>query len=235
MADDPTKDLVAGSEVDPRHGHRERLRERIYRGDNSLLDHELVEYLLALHNRRGDTKARAKEMLAQYGGIGPLLGASAEALARDGVTPAQVGALKIAELTAKRLLEAKASEKPVLSTGQAVLDYLHAAMAHRLTEEVRVLFLNAKNRLIANEAMWSGTIDESAVHVREIVRRALDLQAAALILVHNHPSGDPTPSRQDVALTQELVAAARPLKIAVHDHLVIGSDGHASLRALGHL
>ena len=233
--DDPRLDLVAESEVDPRHGHRERLRQRIYRGDNSLHDHELVEYLLALHNRRGDTKDRAKQLLHEFGGIGPLLDASPETLQRHGLTPGQLGAIKIAYLTARRLLETRMEQKPVLSDGQAVLDYLKATMAYRETEQVRVLFLDAKNRLVRNEAMWSGTIDESAVHVREIVRRALELQAAALLLVHNHPSGDPTPSRQDIQLTQELVAAARPLKIAVHDHLVIGASGHASLRALGHL
>ncbi|MBW0144701.1 RadC family protein [Sphingomicrobium clamense] len=235
MANDPRQDLVAGSEVDAHHGHRKRLRERIYRGDNSLLDHEPVEYLLALHNRRGDTKRRAKELLDQFGGIGGLLGAPPEVLRREGVSPAQLGALKIAELTARRLLEAKVAEQPVISDGQSLLDYLKVAMAHRQTEEVRVLFLDAKNRLISNDAMWTGTIDESAIHVREIVKRALDLQAAALILVHNHPSGDPTPSRQDIRLTQELLAAARPLKLSVHDHLVIGGDGHASLRAQGHL
>lgn len=235
MADD-RDDLVAESEVDPRHGHRARLRERIYRGDGSLLDHELVEYLLALHNRRGDTKTRAKDLLAQFGGIGPLLSADPEVLEANGVTPAQLGALKIAHLTARRLLESRIeAEDQVLSTGQAVLDYLAAAMGHRDTEEVRALFLNAKNRLIANEALWSGTIDESAIHVREIIRRALALNAAALILVHNHPSGDPTPSRQDIRVTAELVAAARTMGIAVHDHLVVAGNRHASLRALGHL
>lgn len=235
MADDPRQDLVAGSEVDARHGHRKRLRERIYQGDNSLSDHELVEYLLALHNRRGDTKDRAKELLEQYGGIGQLFSASPEELRTKDVTPAQIGAIKIAELTARRFLEAKMQQKVVLATGREVLDYLAVSMGHRDTEEVRVLFLNAKNRLIKNEAMWTGTIDESAIHVREIIRRALDLNAAALIIVHNHPSGDPTPSRQDIRITQELVAAARPLGIAIHDHLVVAGTDHVSLRAQGHL
>ena len=235
MADDPRQDLVAESEVDARHGHRARLRERIYRGDNSLLDHELVEYLLALHNRRGDTKTRAKDLLAQFGGIGPLFSASPDVLEANGVTPAQLGAIKIAQLTARRFLETGLEQGEILSTGQNVLDYLAGAMGHLDVEEVRVLYLNAKNRLLRNEPMWTGTIDASAIHVREVIRRALELQAAAMIVVHNHPSGDPTPSRQDIQVTQELVAAARPLDIAIHDHLVIAGNRHASLRALGHL
>lgn len=235
MADDPTNDLVAESEVDARHGHRERLRERIYRGDNSLHDHELVEYLLALHIRRRDTKQRAKELLAQFGGIGPLFSASPEILEANGVTPAQLGAIKIAELTARRFLETKMEEGAILSTGQAVLDYLAGAMGNLDIEEVRILFLNAKNRLIKNEAMWTGTIDSSAIHVREVIRRALELKAAAMIIAHNHPSGDPTPSQQDIRITQDLIAAARPLEIAIHDHLVVAGTKHASLRALGHL
>ena len=170
-----------------------------------------------------------------FGGIGPLLGASPEELRAEGLTDAQLGAIKIAALTARKLLEEKMKDGEVLSSGQAVLDYLKAAMGHRATEEVRVLFLDAKNRIIRNEAMWTGTIDQSSIHVREVIKRALELKAAALIIVHNHPSGDPTPSRQDIRITQDLVAAARPVQIAIHDHLVVAGTKHASLRALGHL
>jgi len=121
----------------------------------------------------------------------------------------------------------------VLGSWQALLDYLRVDMAHEAIERVRVLFLDSKNKLIANEAMWEGSVDESAVHIREVLRRALDLHATAIIIVHNHPSGDPTPSRQDIALTRDLVEAARHLKIQVHDHVIIGAEGHRSLKALG--
>jgi DNA repair protein RadC len=144
-----------------------------------------------------------------------------------------IGALKIAEATALRLLETRAGGAPVLSSWDALGDYLHAAMAHSRTEQVRVLFLNAKNMLIANEAMWDGSVDEAAVHVREIIARAIALGATALIIVHNHPSGDPTPSNQDIRITQDLIEAARHMKISVHDHVIVGASGRTSMRALG--
>lgn len=215
-------------------GHRARLRKRLFEGgEKALLDHELVEYLLALAIPRRDTKDQAKELIARYGGIGPLLSADAEALKREGLSDTIIGALKIAQATALRLLEAKAEGAPVLSSWEALGDYLHAAMAHSRTEQVRVLFLNAKNRLIANEAMWDGSVDEAAVHVREIIARAIALGATALIIVHNHPSGDPTPSSQDIRITQDLIEAARHMKIAVHDHVIVGASGRTSMRAMG--
>ena len=215
-------------------GHRERLRRRLFDGGGkALLDHELVEYLLALAIPRRDTKDQAKALIARYGGIGPLLSASAETLRREGLSESVIGALKIAEATSLRLLETRAEGAPVLSSWEALCDYLHAAMAHSRTEQVRVLFLNAKNMLIANEAMWNGSVDEASVHVREIISRAIQLGATALIIVHNHPSGDPTPSSQDVRVTQDLVEAARHMKIAVHDHVIVGASGRTSMRALG--
>jgi DNA repair protein RadC len=215
-------------------GHRSRLRKRLFEGGGkALLDHELVEYLLALAIPRRDTKDQAKALIARYGGIGPLLSASADALKREGLSETVIGALKIAEATALRLLETRTEGAPILSSWDALTDYLHAAMAHSRTEQVRVLFLNAKNMLIANEAMWNGSVDEAAVHVREIIARAIALGATALIIVHNHPSGDPTPSQQDIRITQDLVEAARHMKISVHDHVIVGATGRSSLRSMG--
>ncbi len=155
-------------------GHRARLRKRLFEGGpKALLDHELVEYLLTLAIPRRDTKAQAKVLIDQFGGIGPLLAADAETLARAGLSEGTVAALKIAEATALRLLETRVEGRPVLSSWDALGDYLQAAMAHSRVEEVRVLFLNAKNLLIANEAMWQGSVDEAAVHVREVISRAI--------------------------------------------------------------
>jgi DNA repair protein RadC len=180
-----------------------------------------------------DTKPIAKRLLDQFGGIGPLLATDAETLNREGLSEAVIGALKIAEAAALRLLEAPLYERPVLSSWEALRDYLRAAMAHSPVEEVRILFLNAKNMLIANEAMWRGSVDEASMHVREVMRRAMAHGATAIIVVHNHPSGDPTPSQADVKLTRELVEAGRHMKVTVHDHVIVGMLGQSSLRAMG--
>lgn len=215
-------------------GHRARLRKRLLEaGPDGFHDYELVEYLLALTIPRVDTKPLAKRLLHDFGGIGTLLGASAGALKREGVSDAAVAALKIAEAAALRLLEARIEGQSVLSSWDALGDYLHAAMAHRRTEEVRILFLNAKNMLLANEALWQGSVDEASVHVREVIARAIALGATAIIIVHNHPSGDPTPSQQDIRLTRDLVEAGRHMKVAVHDHVIVGSSGRISMRAIG--
>ena len=215
-------------------GHRARLRKRLFdAGPKALSDHELIEYLLALAIPRVDTKPLAKRLIAQFGGVGPLLSANAEKLSREGVSEAAVGALKIAEATALRLLETRIDGRPILSSWDALQDYLRAAMAHSPVEEVRVLFLNAKNMLIANEAMWRGSVDEASMHVREVMKRAMAHGATAIIIVHNHPSGDPKPSQADVKLTRELVEAGRHMKVAVHDHVIVGLQGQSSLRALG--
>jgi DNA repair protein RadC len=215
-------------------GHRARLRKRLLEGGTgALLDYELVEYLLTLTIPRVDTKPLAKRLIHDFGGIGPLLSASAEALRREGLSEATVAALKIAQTTALRLLEARVEARPVLSSSDALAEYLHAAMAHARVEEVRILFLNAKNMLLANEALWQGSVDEASVHVREVVARAIALGATAIIIVHNHPSGDPTPSSQDIRLTRDLVEAGRHMKIAVHDHVIVGTQGRSSMRALG--
>jgi DNA repair protein RadC len=215
-------------------GHRGRLRERLLEaGPDGFHDYELIEYLLTLTIPRVDTKPLAKRLLHDFGGIGPLLGASADTLRREGLTDATIAALKIAEATGLRLLEARVEARPVLSSWDALGDYLTAAMAHRRTEEVRILFLNARNMLLANEALWQGSVDEASVHVREVIARAIALGATALIIVHNHPSGDPTPSQQDIRLTRDLVEAGRHMKVTVHDHLIVGAQGRTSMRAMG--
>lgn len=216
-------------------GHRARLRKRLFEGGpDALLEHELVEYLLALAIPRRDTKPLAKKLIRDFGGFGRLLAADGEAIVRIGdVSESAAAAIKIAQATALRLLESRIEEQPVLGSWQALLDYLHADMAHHPVERVRVLYLNAKNMLIRNEPMSEGSVDEAAVHVREVIRRALEYQASAIILVHNHPSGDPQPSSQDIRLTRDIVEALRPLKIAVHDHVIIGARGHSSMRAAG--
>ena len=223
--------------VDREHdsaGHRARLRKRLLEaGAAGFLDYELVEYLLALTKPRVDTKPEAKRLIALFGGVGPLLSASTQALRREGLTDATIAALKIAEATALRLLETRIEQQPILSSWDALGDYLHATMAHRRTEEVRILFLNAKNMLIANEAMWRGSVDEASMHVREVMKRAMAHGATAIIIVHNHPSGDPSPSQQDIRLTRDLVEAGRHMKVTVHDHVIVGASGRTSMRAMG--
>jgi len=216
-------------------GHRARLRRRLFEGGaDALLDHELVEYLLALAIPRRDTKALAKALLREFGGFGALLSADAETIARvGGISEGAAAAIKIAQDSALRLLEQEVRARPVLGSWQAVLDYLQADMAHLPIERVRVLFLNNKNVLIGNETMWEGSVDESAVYIREIIRRALDLHATAIIVVHNHPSGDPSPSQQDIRLTRDLAEAGRHLNVTLHDHVIIGANGHSSLKAMG--
>ena len=221
---------------EPDHsGHRARLRKRLAeQGGDGLLDHELIEYLLALAIPRRDTKPLAKALLAEFGGIGGLLSADGEALARvKGMGETSIAAIKIAHAAAIRLLRAEVAERPVLSNWQALLDYLRADMAHHTNERVRVLHLNTRNMLIRDELMSEGSIDEAALYVREVIRRAIDLGSAAIILVHNHPSGDPSPSRADIDVTRNMAEAGKRMGIAVHDHIIMGTSGHSSLRAMG--
>lgn len=216
-------------------GHRARLRQRLFEGgSDALLDHEVIEYLLATAIPRRDTKPIAKALLAEFGGIGGVFAADPQSLSRvDGVGEGAVAAIKIAHAAALRLLRSNIAARPVLASWQALLDYLRADMAHIAIERVRVLHLNSRNMLIRDEVMSEGSIDEAAVHIREVIRRAIDLGSSAIILVHNHPSGDPSPSRQDIALTRDIAEAGKLLGIAVHDHIIIGTNGHVSLRAQG--
>lgn len=216
-------------------GHRARLRHRILTGQgNGLHDHELVEYLLALSIPRRDTKPLAKQLIEEFGGFSRLLTSDADALKNvPGMGEASVAALKIVQLAALRLISEPVRTQPILSSWQALLDYLRADMAHLAHERVRILHLDSKNRLIRDELVSEGSIDQAAIYTREVIKRALELGSAAIILVHNHPSGDSTPSRQDIAITKDICAAGRMLGIAVHDHIIISKEGHTSFRSKG--
>ena len=227
-------DAPPASSQDHRAGHRDRLRGRLLADAEGLLDHEIVEYLLMVAIPRIDTKPLAKALLHEFGGIGGLLTADGEALARlPGMGPASAAAIKIAQAAAVRLLRARVADRPVIANWQALLDYLHAEMAHHVVERFRVLHLNTRMMLIRDEVMDEGTIDNTTVHVREVIRRCLELGSAAIVLVHNHPSGNPGPSTADIDITRALHDTAARLGIALHDHLIIGTRGHVSLKAQG--
>jgi DNA repair protein RadC len=216
-------------------GHRSRLRRRLLDvGPEALADHELLEYLLALAIPRRDTKPLAKRLLAEFGGLERVLSASPAALmAIDRMGETSVAAVKVAQGVSLRLLRQRTADQPVLASWQALLDYLHADMAHIGVERVRVLHLDRKNRLMRDDLVAEGSVDQAAVYVREVIGRAMQLGSSGLILVHNHPSGDPAPSRQDIQLTREIIEAGRRLGIVVHDHVIIGSGGHSSMKAQG--
>ncbi len=229
---------VLASEVkvsDDKLGHRSRLRARLLRGgDEALADYEVIEYLLYGSRPRGDTKPIAKALLHRFGSLAAVLNADSKALQEvNGMGETSVASLKIAALAARRMARNEVSEKPVLASWQALLDYLTIDMAHLTVERVRVLYLNTQNRLILDHHVTDGSIDEAAIHPREVIRKALDIGATALILVHNHPSGSPEPSRADIHITKRIAEAGSLLGITVHDHVIIGREGHVSLRAKG--
>ena len=231
------RDSKAGlAEATPHyHGHRERLRQRFRdAGTDALSDYELLELLLFRAMPRRDVKPLAKELTARFGGFAEAIAAPRERLLEiEGAGESVVAQLKIVEAAALRLAKTRLIGRPALSSWAALLDYCAAAMARATHEEFRVLFLDRKNVLIADEVQAHGTVDHTPVYPREIVKRALELAASAIILVHNHPSGDPTPSRADIEMTREVADAAKALRIAVHDHVVIGRGGTASFKALG--
>lgn len=232
----PTSESESGdSEVPHYHGHRQRLRERFVAGGaDALPDYELLELLLFLSIPQRDTKPLAKALIERFGSFADVIAAAPERLAEmEGVKDATVAALKTVEAAALRLAKARVIGRPVLASWQALLDYCAATMARAQTEEFRVLYLDRKNVLLADEVHQRGTVDHTPVYPREVVKRTLELGASAIILVHNHPSGDPTPSRADIMMTREIATAAKALKIEVHDHLVIGRGKHASFKALG--
>lgn len=216
-------------------GHRERLRARFLKGGaDAMPDYELLELTLFAALPRRDTKPLAKALLARFGSFAEVIAAPrARLMEVKGVGEAVANHLKIVEAAAHRLAKTQVIGKPALSSWTALLDYCTAAMARSANEEFRILFLDRKNVLIADEVQNRGTVDHTPVYPREIVKRALELSASAIILVHNHPSGDPTPSKADILMTREIVAAAKALGLAVHDHLVIGRGGHASFKSLG--
>lgn len=215
-------------------GHRERLRDRFTKGGaDAMPDYELLELVLFRAIPRRDTKDLAKRMLARFGSFAEVINAPGERLREiDGVGASVVTELKLIRAAAMRLLKAEIVERPALSSWSQVLAYLSAAQAYERRELFRILFLDKKNKLIADEVQGHGTVDHTPVYVREVVKRALELSASAIILVHNHPSGDPTPSRADIDMTKLIVETARPLGITVHDHVIVGREGHASFRAL---
>ncbi|GMN03609.1 DNA repair protein RadC [Erythrobacter sp. MTPC3] len=216
-------------------GHRARLRERLLKGGaEALADYEVLEYLLFAGIRQGDTKPAAKALLKHFGTLSAVLNADPKALQRvKGVGETSAAALKSVAIAARRMARSEVSQKPVLSSWHALIDYLSIDMAHLTVERVRVLYLDTKNRLIDDHHVGDGSIDEASIHPREVIRRALDVGASALILVHNHPSGNPEPSRADIQITKKIAEAGHLLGVTVHDHVIIGREGHVSLRAKG--
>ncbi|MCC6888623.1 MAG: DNA repair protein RadC [Hyphomicrobiales bacterium] len=216
------------------HGHRERLRRRFLEaGSEALSDYELMELILFRAIPQRDVKPLAKTLIATFGSFAEVVAAPPQRLREiKGVKDAVVTELKIVHAAAARLARGEVSKRPALSSGAAVLDYCRTTQAFAETEQFRVLFLDKRNGLIADEVLATGTVDHTPVYPREVVKRALELSATALILVHNHPGGDPTPSRADIEMTRIIVDVAKPFGIAVHDHIIVGKDGHASLKGL---
>ncbi|WP_458097569.1 RadC family protein [Roseomonas sp. WA12] len=216
-------------------GHRKRLRDKLLRaGPDALADYELLEMLLFLALPRVDTKPHAKRLMARFGTFARTVTApEPELRAVEGIGDAAIAALRLARAAALRLLAEEAREQPILGDGERLLAYLTAALAHERVEGFRVLFLDSRNRLLADEAQSRGTVNHTPVYPREVVKRALELGATAIILVHNHPSGDPTPSTADIGMTTEMRRAADTLGIALHDHIIIGNGRHLSFRREG--
>jgi DNA repair protein RadC len=216
------------------YGHRERLRERFREaGAEALSDYELLEAVLFRALPRRDVKPLAKELIATFGSFAEVIAAPEARLEKiKGVGAATITELKLVQAAANRMIRGEVKKRPVLSSWSAVLDYCRSVQAFANVEEFRVLFLDKRNQLIADEVQQRGTVDHTPVYPREVVKRALELSATAIILVHNHPSGDPTPSRADIQMTQQIIAVASPLGISVHDHIIVGKDGHASLKGL---
>jgi DNA repair protein RadC len=221
---------------EPAHynGHRARLRERLLQaGSEAVADYELVELVLFRAIPRRDVKPLAKALIARFGSFAEAIAAEPARLAEvAGMSQGAIAEFKIVEAGAKRFAKGVARKRLPVGSFSAVVDYCRTAMAFDAREEFRVLFLDRKNGLIADESQGVGTVDQTPVYPREVVRRALELSATAVILVHNHPSGDPTPSAQDVKMTLDIIAVAQPLGVAVHDHIIVGRDGHASLKGL---
>ena len=215
-------------------GHRDRLRERFAKGGaDALPDYELLELLLFQIIPRRDVKPIAKALIKRFGSFAEVLAAPPTLLTEiDGIGDTAALQLKIVAAAATRLARGAVAARPLLSSWNAVLDYCRAAMAFDEREQFRVLFLDKKNGLIADEVQQRGTVDHTPAYPREVVRRALELSATAVILVHNHPSGDPSPSSSDVRMTREIADAGKPLNVTVHDHIIVGRNGHASLRAM---
>lgn len=217
------------------HGHRDRLRTRFLQGGpDALPDYELLELVLFMAIPRRDVKPLAKALITRFGTLAGVLHAPPAELEKiEGLSDNSVIALKTIQASAFRMLKQDVLKKPILNSWGRLMDYCAATMAHETKEHFRILFLNKKNELIADEIQQSGTVDHTPVYPREIMKRALELGATALILCHNHPSGDPTPSRTDIDMTQTIKAAGEPFNIIIHDHIIVSKHGTASFRNLG--
>jgi DNA repair protein RadC len=232
----PQARLFDAAPLRPDHAdHRKRLRARFMSaGAGALADYELLELVLFRAIPRQDVKPLAKRLLAELGDFNRVISAPPARLARiSGAGPAVVQELKIVEAAAHRLAQARVLNRPALTSWSALMAYCKTAMAHRETEQFRILFLDRKNVLIADEEQARGTVDHVPVYPREVVKRALELNASAIILVHNHPSGDPTPSQADIAMTGRIAEACGAVGVALHDHIIVGKQGDASFRSLG--
>jgi DNA repair protein RadC len=216
------------------HGHRARLRGHFREaGAEAVSDYELLELVLFRAIPQRDVKPLAKDLVAKFGSFPEVISAPPARLAEvKGVGDAAITELKVVHAAASRLARGQVQKRPVLSSWSSVIDYCRTAMAFADREQFRILFLDKRNQLIVDELQQIGTVDHTPVYPREVVKRALELSATALILVHNHPSGDPTPSHADIQMTQTIIDVARPLGIAVHDHIIVGKEGHASFKSL---
>jgi DNA repair protein RadC len=216
------------------HGHRGRLRARFREaGPDALADYELLELVLFRAMPRRDVKPLAKALLAQFGSFAEVVAAPPARLAEvEGLGDAAIDEIKIVQAAANRFTRGEVKRRAVLSSWSSVLDYCRSSMAFAEREQFRILFLDKRNQLIADEVQATGTVDHTPVYPREVVKRALELSATAVVLVHNHPSGDPTPSRADIQMTKQIVDVAKPLGIEVHDHIIVGKEGHASLKGM---
>jgi DNA repair protein RadC len=216
------------------HGHRERLRSRFMEaGAEALADYEMLELVLFRAVPRRDVKPLAKDLLAKFGSFAEVISASPKRLAEvDGLGEAAITEFKVVQAAAHRLAKGQVKKRPVLSSWHSVLDYCRAAQAFAEKEQFRILFLDKRNQLIADELQQVGTVDHTPVYPREVVKRALELSATAIILVHNHPSGDPTPSQADIDMTKQIASVAKPLGVLLYDHIIVGKEGHASLKGL---
>ncbi len=225
---------LAGGEKRPHYwGHRQRLRDSFMAAPEALPDYQLLELLLFFSIPRRDVKPDAKRLLAEFGSLAGVLAAEPDRLRSSAeVSHQTLVQLKAVREIARRLTRAEIETRPRLKSAKEVLDYCHLAMAREPVEQLRLLFLDARMRLLADEVQQVGTVDHLPAYPREIVKRALELGATGMILVHNHPAGDPSPSRADIEMTKAVALAAAPLGIALHDHLIVARDGHSSLRDL---
>ena len=216
------------------HGHRERLRERFHAaGPDALSDYELLELALFPALPRRDTKPLAKSLLKTFGSFAEVIHAPVARLREiDGIGDASINQLKLIAAAVSRVAKGEVKQRTALSSWNDVIDYCRTSMAFADKEQFRLLFLDKRNRLIADEVQQTGTVDHTPVYPREVIKRALELSATALILVHNHPSGDPTPSQADIQMTKAIIEIATPLGISVHDHIIVGRNGHSSLKGM---